>query len=410
MQVSDVVNQYYNNLASGSEVSTGTKGVEQLVQTVSKLTSGQIFEGTVNSVKGNQVVLGLSSGQNVTARLDKGVSLSVGQSVFFQIKSNDGILVQIKPISMGTLNNPTLLNALDSANITVTEKSLNMVNAMMQEQMPIDSKALNEMSKMTSAFSNVDVATLVTLKKLDMPVNSQMIQQFENYKASEGAILKSVVDLSNDIPNAFQSANVSAKDIITFMSSMNDLLTQNVSARSLSNVDVNRLQVSIEAIMDANQEMNDGQIPFSTNGTTIVISGSDDILDASAMIGTNEKASVTENLPDMNPNIISQAESVTLPMPEMLQNTSEGVQRPQEILQEAVAAETTLIAQAEELVLPMKESNLTQNIQQMPLQQADEIQKVLLTLTPEVIEDAPAGSLLSKLKPEQFAQLSVMVT
>ena len=48
MQVSDVVNQYYNNLASGSEVSTGTKGVEQLVQTVSKLTSGQIFEGTVN--------------------------------------------------------------------------------------------------------------------------------------------------------------------------------------------------------------------------------------------------------------------------------------------------------------------------------------------------------------------------
>ena len=75
MQISDLLIQYQNNLAAGSEVSTGTKGIEQLVETAKQLQIGNIFEGTVNSIKGNQVILGLSSGQNITARLDKGIVL-----------------------------------------------------------------------------------------------------------------------------------------------------------------------------------------------------------------------------------------------------------------------------------------------------------------------------------------------
>ena len=145
IQISDLMNQYQNSLAAGSEISTKTKGVEQLVKTVSSLTSGQVFEGTVNQIKNGQVILGLSSGQNIMARLDKGVTLNVGESVFFQVKSNDGNLVQIKPISIGTANNPTLLNALDAGGIPVNEKTLNMANAMMQQQMPIDARSLGDM-------------------------------------------------------------------------------------------------------------------------------------------------------------------------------------------------------------------------------------------------------------------------
>ena len=86
MQISNLVNQYNNNLASGGEVSTKSQGVEQLVSTVQKLTAGQVFEGTVNSIKGNTVILGLSSGQNITATLAKDILLEQGQSVFFQVK------------------------------------------------------------------------------------------------------------------------------------------------------------------------------------------------------------------------------------------------------------------------------------------------------------------------------------
>ena len=114
MQISDLVHQYNNNMATGGEISTKSQGVEQLVSTVQKLTAGQVFEGTVNSIKGNTVILGLSSGQNITATLAKDILLEQGQSVFFQVKSNDGQTIQIKPIQNNAMNNPTLLNALDS--------------------------------------------------------------------------------------------------------------------------------------------------------------------------------------------------------------------------------------------------------------------------------------------------------
>ena len=51
------------------------------------LIKGNIFEGTVNSVKGGQVVLGLSNGNLLTAKLDESIQLTQGQSMFFEVKS-----------------------------------------------------------------------------------------------------------------------------------------------------------------------------------------------------------------------------------------------------------------------------------------------------------------------------------
>ncbi|MBP5266289.1 MAG: hypothetical protein J6Z06_05650, partial [Lachnospiraceae bacterium] len=216
MQISDLVNQYQNSLAAGSEISTKTKGVEQLVSTVSTLKEGQVFEGTVNSIKNGTVILGLSSGQNITARLDKGIQLLQGQSVFFQVKSNEGGLVQIKPISTGFTNNPTLLTALDAASLPVNEKTLNMVNAMMKEQMPIDAKSVADMSRQVIMHPNADVGTVVSLNKLGIPVTDGMAAQFENYRNSEGAILKTVDDLAMEIPVLLDGEDVTKDMVLSF--------------------------------------------------------------------------------------------------------------------------------------------------------------------------------------------------
>ncbi|MCR4998788.1 MAG: flagellar hook-length control protein FliK [Lachnospiraceae bacterium] len=220
MQISDLVNQYQNSLAAGSEISTKTKGIEQLTKTVAGLQEGQVFEGTVNSMKNGTVVLGLSSGQNITARLDKGVQLVQGQSVFFQVKSNEGGLIQIKPISIGTANNPTLLNALDAANLPVNEKTLNMVNAMMKEQMPIDAKSVIDMSRQVTLHPQADVHTVVSLNKLGIPVTDGMAAQFENYQNSEGAILKTVEDLAREIPTLLDGEDVSKETVIAFQKTL----------------------------------------------------------------------------------------------------------------------------------------------------------------------------------------------
>lgn len=210
MQISDLLVQYQNNLASGSEVSTGTKGVEQLVETAKQLQIGNIFEGTVNSIKGTQVILGLSSGQNITARLDKGVDLMKGQSVFFQVKSNDGEKVRIKPISLGgSSGNPTLMRALDAANLPINENNLNMVNAMMKEQMSIGAKSLQDMSRLVLQMRVSDPATVVEMTKLEIPVTEENVIQYQNYKADEGAVLSQMNRLIEQIPEAVTSNEIS---------------------------------------------------------------------------------------------------------------------------------------------------------------------------------------------------------
>ena len=97
MHVSDLVGQYNQTTTSGPEKLTGTKGVENLVSSLRSLTKGNIFEGTVSSMKNGRVTLALSNGQQVSARMEGKVALSVGQSMFFQVKSNDGTQIAIRP-------------------------------------------------------------------------------------------------------------------------------------------------------------------------------------------------------------------------------------------------------------------------------------------------------------------------
>ena len=236
MQITDLVNQYQANLSSGPDMTgkTKSKGTEQLTKTLSALQKGQIFEGTVNSIKGNQVILGLSSGQNITARLDKGVGLTIGESVFFQVKSNEESLIQIKPVSIGALNNPTILDALNAAGLPVTEDNVNMVNTMMKEQMPIDAKSISDMARRAATMPGSDVSSIVTMMKHNLPVTAEMVTQFENYKANQGQLLKELGTLSESISETLADENLSEGESAGFVKELNNILTKEDPGVSVS--------------------------------------------------------------------------------------------------------------------------------------------------------------------------------
>ena len=242
MQISDLLGQYGNNIAAGSQVSTKVKGVEQLVETVKQLKTGSVFEGTVNFIKGNQVILGLSSGQNITARLDKGVTLEKGQSVFFQVKSNDGESIQIKPMSQnGVFSNPTLTSALDAASLPVNERNINMVNAMMKQQMPIDAKSLQDMSRAIASTGGTDPASAVEMTKLNIPLTADNVAMYENYKADEGFVVKQINQLLDTIPEMIVDDNLSVDQgtelqnkLVTFFTSQEGADASNVQNPTVS--------------------------------------------------------------------------------------------------------------------------------------------------------------------------------
>lgn len=209
MQISDLVGQYHQTTTSGTDKLTGTKGVENLVASLRSLTKGNIFEGTVSSMKNGRVTLALSNGQQLSARMEGKVPLSIGQSMFFQVKSNDGTQIAIRPFVVdGNGVNYTLMTALNVAGLAVDADHLSMVNRMMQEQMPIDRNSLQQMARLVSANPDIDVQTMVQLKKLGIPITPENAAQFENYLDDKQAITDQMEHFIDELPQALQGEDL----------------------------------------------------------------------------------------------------------------------------------------------------------------------------------------------------------
>lgn len=210
MHISDLFGQYQRNFTSNStDELKGASSMQKLVSTVSELAPGSVFEGTVSSAKGGKVTLSLSTGQSIVAQLTGKVQLTVGQPMFFQVKSNEGGVLAIRPYNReGTGSNPILLNALTSAGVPVTERNLAMVNSMMHQQMPIGKQSILDMVKFVGANENVSVQTVVDMVRLGLPVDAELAAQFERYQMGDYALLGKMDAAIDQITDLLSNENV----------------------------------------------------------------------------------------------------------------------------------------------------------------------------------------------------------
>ena len=215
MHISDMLGQYNRNISSGTEELKAASGMQKVVSTLEELSSGSVFEGTVSSVKNGKVTLALSDGQTITARLSGKVPLSQGTPMFFQVKSNDGVTIEIKPYTgAGSGGNPILTNALTEGTVPVTERNLAMVDAMMKEQMPIDKQSLLNMARIANMNPGVDITTVVNMTKLGIPVSLEMAAQFENYMTDEHAILQEMDQAMNELADLAGSSDLTPNQAV----------------------------------------------------------------------------------------------------------------------------------------------------------------------------------------------------
>ena len=215
MHISDMLGQYNRNISSGTEELKAASGMQKVVSTLEELSSGSVFEGTVSSVKNGKVTLALSDGQTITARLSGKVPLSQGTPMFFQVKSNDGATIEIKPYTgAGSGGNPILTNALTEGTVPVTERNLAMVDAMMKEQMPIDKQSHLNMARIANMNPGVDITTVVNMTKLGIPVSPEMAAQFENYMTDEHAILQEMDQAMNELADLAGSSDLTPNQAV----------------------------------------------------------------------------------------------------------------------------------------------------------------------------------------------------
>lgn len=225
MQIRDMLGQYSQNVKNGTEELMSAQGTQKLVSSMQELEPGSTFEGTVNSVKNGKVVLALGNGQTITARLDGKVSIQPGESMFFQVRSNDGTTIALRPyVQAGNINNPILLNALTAAGVPATERNITMVDSMMKEQMSISRQSILDMGRVVGSNPNVNVNTAVLMTKIGLPVSAEMASQFENYMVDQHVIVDEMDLAMNQLGRLLGDADLGEEQSFELYGKVLDIL------------------------------------------------------------------------------------------------------------------------------------------------------------------------------------------
>lgn len=176
----------------------------RLQNEVRALKPGQTIQGTVVGRNGNSVQIELAQDFSISAKLDKSVSLALGQMLSFEVKANAGSFMSLAPLYTNTANTATILRALSAASLPETAGNIEMVARMMEEGMPIDKESILNMSRQIMDFPGQDPASIIQMAKLELPVTAENIQQFEQYMNMNHQILGSAHTVAEELPQVFR--------------------------------------------------------------------------------------------------------------------------------------------------------------------------------------------------------------
>lgn len=189
----DLLNSF---LQKGQNVSTNSKSSStgsvvsmpqnlQVMRAIRSLQAGQTLRGEIISVKGEEVQLAILKDVIIDAKLAQSMNLSVGTSMPFQVKSNNQNGLSLIPLFTNTAADPNVLKALEMAQLPMNDRSIEMVQTLMERGMPIDKQSLQDTYRDVSSLKDFEVQNIISLRQLQIPVKAENLNQLSAYENNQ---------------------------------------------------------------------------------------------------------------------------------------------------------------------------------------------------------------------------------
>ncbi|MGN0317261.1 MAG: flagellar hook-length control protein FliK [Lachnospira sp.] len=166
---------------------------------IANMLAGDTFTGLIKDINNNTASILLSDGSLLNARLTDETSLSAGMNATFIVEQNIDSHVQIKALPASEQHFVMIEKALEASNLPVNESNINIVNELLNLNMPINSAAINNLARNSAKFPNTNLNTIANLVRLDIPVTDSNITQFEAYKSFNGQLEGTLSELENNM-------------------------------------------------------------------------------------------------------------------------------------------------------------------------------------------------------------------
>lgn len=177
-----------------------------IMREVSGLTAGDTIQGQLVSKDGNTIELLLGDNARLTTMLEQDMNLSLGQLMSFEVRSNQGGQLTLRPLFANLSNSTTIMNALDAAGIAASDTTVEMVDTLMSNGMPINKDMLQTINRELNMYPDADVKDIVMLHKMDIPVNDANVRQMHLYNNNNQWMLDNVSDSAGQLTDTLMQA------------------------------------------------------------------------------------------------------------------------------------------------------------------------------------------------------------
>lgn len=239
--------QSLQNVSNQSNVSTNGN------VSISHLSQGQIFEGTVTDIRHNQVTIQIDE-QTVQARFQDMVNVCIGETLKFVVRENTGKQVTIAPY-YEQINNPvdgTIYKALEAAGLPSSDKNIDIVNALLLNNLAVDKQTITSMLAASLRYPDMPIEQLIDMLKNDLPLTDSNIKMWNSLlgeKENLSANLNSVMDgIADTVSKAYERGEIdTAKQLLnaTLLGSESDTknhLSMEDTLKLIYSRDVQKLQ------------------------------------------------------------------------------------------------------------------------------------------------------------------------
>lgn len=197
-----------------SQVSTAETSAA-LMARIRALTPGQIISGEVVESKDGliKLLIGGNKQENfmLSAKMTQNISLPKGKHVFFEVKNN-GKVLSLSPLYENVNNGANISKAIEAAGLAVNEDTVQLVQHLMEQGMPIDRESVTTIYQEMTTFQEVPLQDILDLHKLGLPVTKENLEQIASYKEQThqltGAVQTIAEQLGEQIVSLVQEGNV----------------------------------------------------------------------------------------------------------------------------------------------------------------------------------------------------------
>ena len=229
-----VTSEQKSNFTGGVQTTQNLPQNLQVIRAMRALQAGQTIQGEIVSVKGDEVQIAVRD-VLIDARLAQSMNLMMGTTMPFQVKANTEQGLSLIPLFINTAANPNALKALEMAQIPANERTVEMVQSMMEKGMSIDKQSIQEMYRDVVAFKDAVVRDIVSLHQVDMPVTGEHLTQISMYQNNQHYLKDAFTNMGSAIGEQLESL-VAEKNVQSALHLVKEIqqLFQNAEAKPVN--------------------------------------------------------------------------------------------------------------------------------------------------------------------------------